>query len=58
MCRTCSIPTLWLMVTLLGTGSVGPRISRFGPSILIEAGAEKLLFDPLAGLTPESSPDY
>lgn len=34
-----------LKVTLLGTGSPNPRIDRFGPSILVEAGNEKLLFD-------------
>ena len=32
-------------VTLLGTGSPAPVIDRFGPSILVEAGTEKLLFD-------------
>src|SRR5712692_4114168 len=32
-------------VTLLGTGYPRPRIDRFGPSILVEAGKEKLLFD-------------
>jgi ribonuclease Z len=32
-------------VTLLGTGYPQPRIDRFGPSILVEAGDEKLLFD-------------
>jgi ribonuclease Z len=34
-----------LKVTLLGTGSPQPRMDRFGPSILVEAGKEKLLFD-------------
>jgi len=34
-----------LKVTLLGTGSPQPRIDRFGPSILVEAGEKKLLFD-------------
>jgi ribonuclease Z len=34
-----------LKVTLLGTGYPRPRIDRFGPSILVEAGKEKLLFD-------------
>lgn len=34
-----------LRVTLLGTGSPQPRIDRFGPSILVEAGEKKLLFD-------------
>ncbi len=32
-------------VTLLGTGSPQPRMDRFGPSILVEAGDKKLLFD-------------
>ena len=32
-------------VTLLGTGTPRPIITRFGPSILVEAGAETLLFD-------------
>ncbi|MGZ4842453.1 MAG: MBL fold metallo-hydrolase [Candidatus Angelobacter sp.] len=34
-----------IKVTLLGTGSPLPRMDRFGPSILVEAGTEKLLFD-------------
>lgn len=34
-----------LRVTLLGTGSPQPRMDRFGPSILVEAGEKKLLFD-------------
>jgi ribonuclease Z len=40
-----------LKVTLLGTGSPRPVISRFGPSILVEAGTEKLLFDCGRGAT-------
>lgn len=32
-------------VTLLGTGTPRPIMDRFGPSILVEAGAEALLFD-------------
>ena len=32
-------------VTLLGTGSPHPRIDRFGPSILVQAGQKNLLFD-------------
>lgn len=32
-------------VTLLGTGSPNPLPDRFGPSTLVEAGQEKLLFD-------------
>ena len=38
-------------VTLLGTGSPPPAMDRFGPSILIEAGTEKLLFDCGRGAT-------
>ncbi len=34
-----------IKVTLLGTGAPVPSIERFGPSILVEAGGEKLLFD-------------
>src|SRR5580704_3715653 len=32
-------------VTLIGTGSPIPRPDRFGPSTLVEAGGQKLLFD-------------
>lgn len=38
-------------VTLLGTGNPRPMMSRFGPSILVEAGKEKLLFDCGRGAT-------
>ncbi len=34
-----------IKVTLLGTGTPVPIIERLGPSILVEAGSEKLLFD-------------
>lgn len=34
-----------LKVTLLGTGAPIPNMERFGPSILVEAGPTKLLFD-------------
>ena len=34
-----------LKVTLLGTGSPPPSMGRFGPSIMVETGKEKLLFD-------------
>ena len=40
-----------LNVTLLGTGSPQPRMDRFGPSILVEAGNQKLLFDCGRGAT-------
>ena len=32
-------------VTLLGTGSPNPLPDRFGPSILVQAGPERLVFD-------------
>ena len=38
-------------VTLLGTGNPRPAMSRFGPSILVEAGKEKLVFDCGRGAT-------
>jgi len=34
-----------IRVTLLGTGTPAPVMNRFGPSILVEAGGQKLLFD-------------
>lgn len=34
-----------LQVTLLGTGNPRPNLERFGPSILVEAGAQRLLID-------------
>src|SRR6185295_7237748 len=40
-----------LKVTLLGTGAPRPVMERFGPSILVEAGNEKLLFDCGRGAT-------
>jgi ribonuclease Z len=44
-----SAPTL--RVTLLGTGNPRPSIDRFGPSILVEAGRERLLVDAGRGST-------
>ena len=38
-------------VTLLGTGTPVPRPERFGPSMLIEAGEQKLLIDAGRGAT-------
>jgi ribonuclease Z len=38
-------------VTLLGTGNPRPVMSRFGPSILVEVGKEKLIFDCGRGAT-------
>jgi ribonuclease Z len=40
-----------IKVTLLGTGAPRPVMSRFGPSILVEAGKEKLIFDCGRGAT-------
>ena len=37
-------------VTLLGTGSPQPVMNRFGPSILVEAGNQKFLFDAGRGV--------
>ena len=37
-------------VTLLGTSSPTPRTERFGPSTLVEAGDQKLLFDAGRGV--------
>jgi ribonuclease Z len=37
-------------VTLLGTGTPQPRADRFGPSTLVEAGDQKLLFDAGRGV--------
>ena len=34
-----------IKVTLLGTGTPSPVMNRFGPSILLEAGGRKFLFD-------------
>ena len=40
-----------MKVTLLGTGSPAPIVERFGPSTLVEAGTEKLVFDAGRGVT-------
>lgn len=34
-----------LQITLLGTGNPRPSLERFGPSILVEAGGQRLLID-------------
>jgi len=39
-----------LQVTLLGTGSPIPSLDRFGPSTLVEAGGQTLLFDAGRGV--------
>lgn len=49
-------PAAWgqsdaITVTLLGTGTPDPRIDRFGPSTLVEAGGRKLVFDVGRGAT-------
>jgi ribonuclease Z len=44
-------PKQSLKVTLLGTGTPRPVMQRFGPSILVEAGGQKLLFDCGRGCT-------
>ena len=46
---TCSAQSF--TVTLLGTGNPRPVMSRFGPSTLVEAGNEKLIFDCGRGVT-------
>lgn len=40
-----------LLVTLLGTGNPRPSFDRLGPSILVEAGEERLLIDAGRGVT-------
>ncbi len=40
-----------LKVTLLGTGNPRPVMNRLGPSILVEAGNQKLIFDCGRGCT-------
>jgi ribonuclease Z len=37
-------------VTLLGTASPSPRPTRMGPSTLVEAGSQRLLFDAGRGV--------
>src|SRR5579863_1174488 len=43
--KTAENDTRFLRVTLLGTGDPQPIIERFGPSILVQAGGQSLLFD-------------
>lgn len=38
-------PPAAMTVTLLGTGTPNPRVERMGPSTLVEAGGQRLLFD-------------
>src|SRR6266478_1500933 len=42
-------------VTLLGTGTPIPDPDRFGPSTLVEAGNQKLLFDAGRGSNPRAA---
>ena len=42
---SCANAQYSIKATLLGTGAPVPSIERFGPSILVEAGGQKLLFD-------------
>src|SRR5947208_5776210 len=54
LCTTVSAQTKAdsdFKVTLLGTGTPIPAPDRFGPSTLIEAGNQKLLFDAGRGAT-------
>jgi ribonuclease Z len=46
-----SSPSDPIVVTLLGTGTPDPRIDRFGPSTLVEAGGKRLVFDVGRGAT-------
>lgn len=41
----CTNAQSYIKVTLFGTGPPVPSIERFGPSILVEAGGQRLLFD-------------
>jgi ribonuclease Z len=55
-CLVLTIPSLsWsaddFKVTLLGTGTPAPSPERFGPSTLVEAGGQRLLFDMGRGVT-------
>jgi ribonuclease Z len=45
---SCAWPVAYgqdIKVTLLGTGTPVPVMNRFGPSILVEAGSQKFVFD-------------
>lgn len=48
---TVSAQAQTLDVTLLGTGDPIPRVDRFGPATLVEAGGQRLLFDVGRGAT-------
>jgi ribonuclease Z len=49
--RAVEAQTPTLQVTLLGTGNPRPNMERFGPSILVEAGARRILIDAGRGAT-------
>lgn len=49
--RGQGVPDRALKVTLLGTGNPRPVMSRLGPSILVEAGNQKMIFDCGRGCT-------
>ena len=51
MALVLGLPSQELKVTLLGTGTPQPTMNRFGPSILVEAGDKRLLFDCGRGVT-------
>src|SRR5581483_7584808 len=43
--KESAMPDEFFRVTLLGTGAPPPSVERFGPSTLVEVGAQKFLFD-------------
>lgn len=45
LCSFGSANSQSIKVTLLGTGTPAPVMNRFGPSILVEAGGQKFIFD-------------
>src|SRR5262245_57568678 len=49
--RRQAVPNATIRVTLPGTGNPPPSIDRFGPSVLVEAGPERLLVDAGRGST-------
>lgn len=49
--RTAEAQTDTMVVTLLGTGTPNPRIDLLGPSTLVEAGGQRLVFDVGRGTT-------
>src|SRR5947209_17706789 len=54
LCTTVSAQTKAdsdFKVTLLGTGTPIPDLDRFGPSTLVQAGNQKMLFDAGRGAT-------